>query len=401
MQYLSIYVLKPVFILLLKIFDDIINDINLRKVILLSKITFIKPIDGDVLFENADGIVKGKYLYTDILVSAPKQSEVTVNGIKATETESGIYCASVPLDSYRNTVEAVCNGETEKAVLFWFKGGYKTYRLGIDDVIRCFENIYKHQNEYTSIFDDPFLKVYYDVHKQYGTHVHMHIYYQNDDGSFNLSMFPDKYKDEFRANSDWLRFSFHSLTDKPDSPYKNATYEQVMREGRMVESEILRFAGAEVMDHVTSQHWADSNIYGTRAFRALGFKVIDGYFIFDDEGNPMVSYYLNAEQARHAHTRDFWVDTKEDIIFVKDDIILNEPFYSLEDIDAELDKLKASEDHSFMYLLIHEQYFYEDYEVYEPDYRDRVFRGVKWCVDNGYRSSWISDFALEKLPGRQ
>lgn len=366
-------------------------------------ISFVKPIDGDVLFENADGIEKDGVLYTDICVSAPEGIDIVINGVNAEVCEDGSYHANIPLDAYRNTVEAVCNDSGEKAdmVLFWFRGGYKTYRLGVDDVIRCFENIYRHAEEYDSIFDDPFLKVYKDVHDAYGTHVHMHIYYENDDGTFNLSMFPDKYKEEFKANSNWLRFSFHSLKDKPDSPYKHATYEQVMREGRMVEREILRFAGAEVMDHVTSQHWADSNIYGTRAFRNLGFKVIDGYFIFDDDGNPMVSYYLNAEQARHAHTRDFWVDTKEDIIFVKDDIILNEPFYSLEDIDTELDKLAKCEDNSFMYLLIHEQYFYEDYEVYEPDYRERIFRGVQWCVEHGYRSSWISDFALEAMPGRR
>ena len=366
------------------------------------KFSFIKPIDGDVLFDCADGIMEDGFFHTQIELSAPCKSTVKVNGVCAEETENGIYRAQITLDSYRNTVEAVLEetGEKIEQVLYFFRDGYKTFRLGVDDVIRCFENIYLHRDEYTSIFDDPFLKIYYDVHEKYGVHVHMHIYYQTVDGSFNLSMFPDKYKDEFRKNSDWLRFSFHSLCDKPDSPYKNATYEQVVREGRMVEREIIRFAGAEVMDHVTSQHWADSNIYGTRAFRALGFKVIDGYFVFDSDGAPMVSYYLNVEQTKHAYTRDFWVDTKEDIIFVKDDIVLNEPFYSLEDIDAELDKLALSDDHCFMYLLIHEQYFYPDYEVYEPDYRERVFKGVEWCVRNGYRSSWISDFALEKMPGR-
>ena len=56
-----------------------------------------------------------------------------------------------------------------------------------------------------------------------------------------------------------------------------------------------------------------------------------------------------------------------------------------------------AEDHAFMYLLIHEQYFYPHYEAYEPDYRDRVFRGVQWCEEHGYRSSWISDFAFDKV----
>ncbi len=367
----------------------------------MGKINWIKPIDGDVLFEVADGTVEGDFLMTDILVSAPAGNEVFINGVKAIEEEDGRYRATIGLDAYRNRVEAVCDGETETITLFWFRGGYKTYRLGVDDVIWCLENIYHHQDEYTSIFDDPFLKLYYDIHQEFGTHVHMHIYYQNDDGSFNLTMFPDKYKEEFKANSDWLRFSFHSLKDQPGSPYKNAPYDLVMREGRMVEKEILRFAGPEVMDHVTSQHFANSALPGTRAFRNLGFKVLDGYFIFDKNGEPSISYYLNKEQAAHAASRDFWVDTQEDIIFVKDDIILNEPFYSIEDIGKVLDEAATKEDHCFVYLLIHEQYFYEHFSIYEPDYRERIRAGVKWCVENGYRSSWISDFALEKLPGRE
>ncbi len=362
---------------------------------------FIKPINGDVLFEVADGNVRDGFLHTKIYVRTESGNTVLVNGIQATETEKGVYCAEIGLDAYRNTVEAKCieTDEMIKMILFWFRGGYKTYRLGIDDVIWCFENIYNHQDEYTSIFDDPYLGMYRELHEEYGCHVHMHIYYQTVDGKFNLSMFPDKYKEEFRRNSDWLRFTFHALCDLPDSPYKTAPYAQVMTEGRMVEKEILRFAGAEVMDNVTSQHWADSGIYGTRAFRALGFKVIDGYFLFDEEGNPRIAYYLNKEQTAHAHTRDFWVDTDEDIVFVKDDIILNE--HTPHEIGEYLDNLKTKEDHCFMYLLIHEQYFYEHYENYESDYRDRLVAGIEWCIKNGYRSSWISDFAFEKSPGKE
>ncbi len=362
---------------------------------------FQKPINGDVLFEHADGEIRDNFLYTKITLQAEPSKKIFINNVEAEEVSSGIYCAEIPLDAYRNTIEAECKetDEKEKMVIFWFKGGYKTYRLGIDDVIWCFENIYKHSEEYSSIFDDPYLALYKELYQKYGCHVHMHIYYETVDKSFNLSMFPDKYKEEFKANSNWLKFSFHSRCDQPDSPYKNAPYEQVMEDGRLVEKEILRFAGAEVMDFVTSQHWADSALPGTRAFRNLGFKVIDGYFVFGKDGKPMVSYYLNDEQTKHAHTRDFWVDTDEDIIFVKDDIILNE--HTPDEIDGYLDKIKESEDHAFMYLLIHEQYFYPHYDYYEADYKERLVRGVEWCEKNGYRSSWISDFAFEKMPGRE
>ncbi len=366
----------------------------------MKNIQFKKPINGDVLFEVADGTETNGILRTTVTVSAQPHRTILINGTPAKETENGIYNAEICLDSYRNAVEAFCpeTNDREVITLFWFKGGYKTYRVGVDDVIWCLENIYNHQDEYTSIFDDPFLAMYKELHQKYRCHIHMHIYYETVDGKFNLTMFPDKYKEEFKENSDWLRFSFHSLRDLPDSPYKTAPYDLVMKEGRMVEKEILRFAGPEVMDHVTSQHWANSNIYGTRAFRALGFKVLDGYFLIDEEGNPKVAYYLDIEQTKHAHTRDFWVDTNEDIIFVKDDIILNE--HTPDEIDRYMDQLAKAEDHCFMYLLIHEQYFYPHYEVFLPDYRERLFRGVEWCEKNGYRSSWISDFAFEKLPGR-
>ena len=356
---------------------------------------FIKPIDGDVLLEVIDGQKAENGLLAKITVSAPAGRAIRINGVKAAE-QDGVYTADVLLDSYRNTLEAVdeVTGDLISVVVYWFKDAYRGYRLGVDDVIWCFENIYRHKDTYTSIFDDPFLRLFRDLHEQYGTYVHMHVYYENDDGSFNLSMFPDKYKPEFQANGHWLKFTFHARADKPDSPYLNASYEQVMEEGRQVEREIRRFAGKEVMSNVTSQHWANSNLHATRGFRNLGFRCIDAYFIFDEEGNPEISYYLNKEQATHATGRDFWVDNREDLIFVKDDIIINE--IELADIDGYMDAILPTENHGFLYLLIHEQYFYEHYFNYEPDYRERIFTTVDWCHRNGYRPVRISDVAFEE-----
>ena len=355
---------------------------------------FLHPIDGDVLFSVADGFADEAGLHTKITLEAPAGSKILVNGQLAGE-EDGKYQAEILLDAYRNTVEAENpeTGEKISMVIYWFKDGYRTYRFAVDDVIWCFENIWKNQDTYTSIFDDPFLALYRDLHEQYGTPVHMHIYYENDDGSFNLSMFPDKYKEEFQANGNWLKFTFHSLKDKPDSPYKYATYEQVMRDGKLVEKEILRFAGPEVMSNITSQHWADSNRRATRAFRNLGFRCIDGYFQFDENGETYVSYYLNKEQTAHAATRDFWVDNTEDIIFVKDDIVINE--VELKDIDSYMQALTDAPNHCFHYLLIHEQYFYPHYFNYEPDYRERIFAAVDWCHRNGYCPATLTSVALE------
>lgn len=355
---------------------------------------FLSPIDGDVLFSVADGTERNGKLITQVALEAPVGLRIQVNGTDASEAD-GVYTAQIELDRYRNTVEAldVASGTRETIVLYWFKDAYKTYRLGVDDVIRSLENIWRNQERYNSIFDDPFFRLYRDLYEQYGTPVHMHIYYANDDGSFDLSMFPEKYKDEFRANGHWLKLTFHSRTDKPDSPYKFASYDQVLEEGKQVIQQILRFAGPEVMSRVTSQHWADSNREATRAFCDLGYDCIDGYFQLDENGEPFASYYFNKEQVLHAASRDFWVDHSENILFVKDDIIINE--VPLAEIDGFMDRISAERNHCFHYLLIHEQYFYEDYHKYEPDYRERIFSCVDWCHRNGYRPATITSIALE------
>lgn len=358
---------------------------------------FLKPIDGDVLFSTADGKETDGSLFVTVSLTAEPGKTVTVNCVPATEAD-GVYTATVRLDGYRNALEARIEetGEVDTIYVYWFKNAYKTYRLAVDDVIRCFENIYLHQEEYTSIFQDPYLALFRDLHDTYGTPVHMHVFYETNDGHFNLSMFPDKYKAEFQANGDWLKFTFHSRVEYPRSPYKHASYELTYREGKQVEAEIERFAGREVMSAITSQHFGDSNLQATRAFRNLGFRCVDGYFIFDKNGDPSVSYYLNKEQTLHAAARDFWVDTREDIMFVKDDIVIDT--VPLANIPAFMEEISAAENNCFHYVLVHEQYFYEDYERYEPDYRERVFATVDWCHRHGYRPVTMTSIINEIPP---
>ena len=51
----------------------------------------------------------------------------------------------------------------------------KGYRLSVDDNIRFLENISKHP-EYTSIFDDPYLKMHRELHEKYGTKTHFNLF---------------------------------------------------------------------------------------------------------------------------------------------------------------------------------------------------------------------------------
>ncbi len=350
---------------------------------------FLRPIDGDVLFSFADGKVVDGKLLTTVTVQSFAGSAVRINDVDAMEKE-GVFSTEILLDGCKNKVKAVnlTTGEEIEMVVYWFCHGYHTYRLGVDDVIWSLENIWRNQDVYTSIFDDPFFALYKDLHNQYGTPVHMHIYYQNEDGSFNLSMFPDKYKEEFQRNGDWLKFGFHSLADQPDRPYLHASYEQVIREGEKVLREILRFAGKEATSRVTSQHWCECPPEVVHAFRDLGYDCMDGYFRYDENGDPVASFYFDKDMIDHIADRDFWVSHADDVLYVKDDLIINE--VPLADIDSCMESICSSYDNCFLYLLIHEQYFYEKFSLYESDYRERIFATVDWCHKHGYRPETIT-----------
>lgn len=350
---------------------------------------FLKPIDGDVLFGPADGRITEGKLLTTVTLQAMPGSSVRINGVEAVARD-GVFSAEITLEDCRNRVEAVdlTTGERVEMVIYWFRHGYHTYRLGVDDVIWSLENIWRNQNVYTSIFDDPFFALYRDLHEKYGTPVHMHIYYRNEDGSFDLSMFPDKYRKDFQANWHWLKLSFHSLTDEPARPYLHASYEQVLREGQLVCNEIRRFTGIQEVPRVTSQHWCECPPEVCHAFRDLGYDCMDGYFRYDRHGVPVASFYFDNDMVDHLADRDFWVSHSDDVLYVKDDIIINE--VPLAKINAQMDAICGERDNCFLYLLIHEQYFYEKFPLYEPDYRERIFATVDWCHRHGYAPETIT-----------
>jgi hypothetical protein len=201
---------------------------------------------------------------------------------------------------------------------------------------------------------------------------------------------PDRYREEWRRNADWIRLTFHARANDPDRPYKGAPAEQVVRDYRLVTREIERFAGKELLSPVTTIHWGEATKEACAALRKEGVKVLAGYFQIDRDGSPRVSYYLPAEKVRYVAGRDYWKDTSIDMLFVRHDMVINS--FKPEQIVPVLEKIAADPHQAeVMELMIHEQYFYPDYRAYEPDYRERVERAIKFVAERGYRPVFYSD----------
>ncbi len=358
-------------------------------------IEFIFPIDGDCV-NGRDGDP-----HITACIKAPERSDIYINGSKA-RSENELFYADVLITDGRNTVMAEdrISGISRSISVFRFPRAEGKYRLSSDDNILFLQNITRNRDTYTSIFDDPYLAIYKKAHDLYGARVHLNLFYEfNPEEAhfgdknreyFNLSMMTDKFRDEFRANSDWLKLSFHSKSEFPDKPYKTASAEEITRDCLAVNREIIRFAGEEALDDSATVHWGEATREGVRALRKLGIRSLTGYFEKTNNCQPLVAYYTDGELCDHIGARDFWFDTDTDMLFGRIDLVLN--LKTLDWVNESLRKIAADPHRGgFVSVMIHEQYFYRDYIHHLPDFEERVLSACKYLHESGYRGAHIGE----------
>jgi hypothetical protein len=350
-------------------------------------VKIISHIDGDMLTAN-DGLVKDGSLLIKVMISAPRNLIIKVNGNQAIY-DGEYFTSDVLLNKYENKITVTERKTRSSQVIrvYWLNDILGKYRFSLDDNIWFLKDINNNSGTYRSIFNNMYLGFLKQVHDTFGTKIHVNIYYQTD--GFNLSQMTAKYRSEWKDNADWLHLSFHALQNDPDRPYITAGYDEVRRDCEMVKEQISRFAGEEVMGPVTTLHWGAATIDGCRALRDCGYKALAGYFVVEKEKEP-VSYYLSEDKKLNLSKRIAWKDTSEDIIFSRINIVINS--YKLDEIVPYLDAIKNDPHRSaFMEVMIHEQYFHPTYVAYQPDFREKVIKTIRWVTDNGYKPAFLNE----------
>lgn len=369
----------------------------------MTALKFLFPIDGDFV-NSRDGSWKDDALYVDVLLASGDGTPSVCDIPAVYDAALGCYKATVPLYGYRNRLIAKTpTQECIITVLVTPEEKLNKFRVSSDDNIRFLKELT--ENDYASIFDHPYLAVYKKAHDLYGAKVHLNLFYAFDDQArslfrskpsyFDLSMMTDRYKEEFIANSSWLKLTFHAKSEFPDKPYKYADRKTVCEDCIAVCREICRFAGKECLSNSTTIHWGEANREVVRQLRALGLTSLTGYFMRDEENEPLVSYYAERSLVDHVGARDFWMDTQEDMIFGRIDSVLN--IGSLEKVMEEV-RTAAADPHrgGFVSIMIHEQYFYPDYINYLCDFEDRVLKSCQLLHSNGYTGAHISDITTQR-----
>jgi hypothetical protein len=350
----------------------------------------IFPVDGDMLTEN-DGKVKNGALLTKVIITGPQGSTLRVNGVIA-KFDGKTFRANVLLNDYKNDIIVTdsATGSWQTLTVYWLKDILDKYRFSLDDNIWFLKDISNNSTIYRSIFENAYLGFLKYIHDMYGTKIHINIYYQTDD--FNLSQMTPKYKSEWQDNATWLRLSFHALQNDPDRPYINSGYDELKKDCEMVNEQIRRFAGEEVMGPVTTLHWGAATSDGCRALRDSGYNILAGYFVVE-KGEEPVSYYLDEDKKLNLSKRVAWKDNRAGIIFSRINIVINR--HKLDEIIPYLDEIKKDPHRSaYMDVMIHEQYFYPSYTGYQPDFREKVIKTISWVTDNGYKPAFLSEVLL-------
>jgi hypothetical protein len=349
------------------------------------------PIHGAVL-NHRHGEQTRDGLTIRVSGEARPEDRVTVNGSLCRRVGNR-FIADVVLRECETDLVAVTEGasgsQQDRVRVVWDRYSEPRYRFSLDDNSFFLRDIF--QKKYASLFDCFYLEMLRGLHKEYGTKFTVNIYYTTGK-DFKLSDFPDRYKGEWRDNSDWMKLAFHAYADKPDRPYQDAPPEKLIADLDLVASEIQRFAGEEAYAPPTVIHWGMTRHSAFKPLASRGVRALSGYFR-KMAGRWDVNYRWDDVRSEYLSQHDAWKDFESGIVFSRVDIVCNS--VPLDRIVGTLEpQAKDPNTAEIMDLFTHEQYFWPFYRRYIPDHPQRLDAAIRWVTDHGYRPVFFHEGLL-------
>lgn len=298
----------------------------------------------------------------------------------------------------------------------------------IDDTIWALRDLARMKP--SSLFDTPLFKVLKTAHDKYGLKTQLNLFYRTDyfygNDEFTLAEVPDTYKAEWESCSDWLKLAFHAKQEFPDYPHINATYKDIYDQFKMVEKEVIRFAGKDTFTYVFCPHWTSVSKAGTKALRDCGVDVIDvsaGYSCDIGESTAELPYghMFRLMQNRQPETRFYARENCGDSIacsicsynhlsaeqnepivgnlgyvFDEETGVKFKQFYTgtclnLESLATLEESFAKQLGNEYIGICNHEQYFYADYFNYQPEYAEKIYKMCEILGKAGYEYMFIEE----------
>lgn len=264
-------------------------------------------------------------------------------------------------------------------------GGNKIVHLSLDDV-EVFGDLIRHQQDYDTLFQHPFMAFLRELHSEYGMRITLYTYEYFSDGDryTRIEDMPLKYKRDFRKVSDWLRIGFHSPRADFDSL---VTVAEFRKSYNNTTSAIAQFADSSMVTSTLRLHYffaPDSLLNALTGVRSL---------LCADDSNRL-SYNLTDSESRTLGREDRIV--KDDIFYRRTDLRVDDNF-------RVLSELKRLENVDTLVVFTHEWKLWHNSENYSHrstlgkikvrtwEYvNQELFKEtVKWLNEAGYEFSFL------------
>lgn len=80
--------------------------------------------------------------------------------------------------------------------------------FSIDDVNAVLRDLTENEKKYDSLFEQKFFKYLRNLNERYGAKITLYCFYELN--AFCLADCTEKFKEEFSASSEWLKFGYHA-----------------------------------------------------------------------------------------------------------------------------------------------------------------------------------------------
>lgn len=163
----------------------------------------------------------------------------------------------------------------------------KIIHYSIDDTIHIFKQLTEKQP--SSIFNLDMFSFLKRLHEKYGIVVSCYCFYQCE--GFNLKECTRSYKNEFAANSSWLRFGFHGYSGSENYAEQNVHISSVQY--LQVVTNLQKIVGEDSIDKCPRIHTFQSSrdfilwMFSNKLFPISGLLAAD---------DSRLSYSLNSQQ---------------------------------------------------------------------------------------------------------
>ena len=263
-----------------------------------------------------------------VVESTPKRSEIINGEFKVVGLEPGTHHIKVynSSDTLKYQKEITLNKRTTESIngtnvsitditqnifvsidmsndIIEFKIADYFMHISFDDVEICLNNL--KNNNYNSLFDEPFFNWLKDLHDDYGAVFSLYTY------NNIINNVPNTYANEFQNNSDWLKFGLHA--DSSSSTLTDYSYTNAKNSWNTFVSNVIRVTGTtNSIDRMPRLHYFAGNENALKGFKDANSGAL-GFLSSDDN---RISYYFDSSIRDYLYNNDHITDTENNLVFI-------------------------------------------------------------------------------------